>query len=84
MKYQKKPVVIDAWKTNLNFPNLGLEISNDVLPVLHPDGQWTIWDKLHDTEVKFEPGDWIIKGLKGEFYPCKPDVFEASYELVQE
>lgn len=27
-------------------------------------------------------GDWIIKGLKGEFYPCKPDIFEASYEAV--
>ena len=30
------------------------------------------------------PNDWIIQGLKGEFYPCKPDVFEASYELVEE
>lgn len=28
------------------------------------------------------PGDWIIKGVKGEFYPCKPDVFEATYEEV--
>ena len=27
-----------------------------------------------------EPGDWIIKGIKGEFYPCKPDIFEATYE----
>jgi hypothetical protein len=29
------------------------------------------------------PGDWIIKGVKGEYYPCKPDIFEATYELVQ-
>ena len=28
------------------------------------------------------PGDWIIKGVKGEFYPCKPDIFEATYEPV--
>lgn len=28
------------------------------------------------------PGDWIIKGVKGEFYPCKPDIFEATYEQV--
>ena len=28
------------------------------------------------------PGDWIIKGIKGEFYPCKPDVFEKSYEVL--
>ncbi len=30
------------------------------------------------------PGDWIIRGVKGEFYPCKPDIFEASYEPVKE
>jgi hypothetical protein len=31
-----------------------------------------------------EPGgDWIIKGVKGEFYPCKPDIFEATYELIE-
>lgn len=29
------------------------------------------------------PGDWIIKGIKGEFYPCKPDIFEATYEAVE-
>ena len=29
-------------------------------------------------------GDWIIKGIKGEFYPCKPDIFEATYDRVQE
>ena len=30
------------------------------------------------------PGDWIIRGVKGEFYPCKPDIFEKTYELVNE
>ena len=30
------------------------------------------------------PGDWIIRGIKGEFYPCKPDIFERTYELVEE
>ncbi len=29
-------------------------------------------------------GDWIIKGVKGEFYPCKPDIFDATYEAVEE
>jgi hypothetical protein len=29
------------------------------------------------------PGDWIIKGVKGEFYPCKPDIFDATYERVE-
>ena len=32
--------------------------------------------------MQAEPGDWIIKGIKGELYPCKPDIFEATYEAV--
>jgi hypothetical protein len=31
-------------------------------------------------DMTASPGDWIIKGVKGEFYPCKPDIFEATYE----
>lgn len=33
-------------------------------------------------EMLLSHGDWIIKGVKGEFYPCKPDIFEATYEPV--
>ena len=60
MKYRKKPVIIDAYQTNVE-----LEIST-----------------LEGT-MKANPGDWIITGVKGEKYPCKPDIFEASYELVE-
>jgi hypothetical protein len=34
--------------------------------------------------MRAEPGDWIIRGVQGEFYPCKPAIFEATYELVEE
>ena len=34
--------------------------------------------------LKVSPGDWIIKGVKGEFYPCKPDIFKETYEPVEE
>ena len=34
--------------------------------------------------MKADPGDWIITGIKGEQYPCKPDIFEATYERVEE
>lgn len=34
--------------------------------------------------MRANPGDWIIKGVQGEFYPCKPDIFEATYEAVDE
>ena len=41
------------------------------------------WE-IHTLEgvMTVEPGDWIIKGVKGELYPCKPDIFEATYEKV--
>lgn len=41
-----------------------------------------VYDKLHDTWVGVKPGDWIIKGQKGEFYPCDPEIFAAKYEAV--
>lgn len=34
--------------------------------------------------MKAQPGDWIIRGVKGEFYPCKPDIFEATYEEIND
>lgn len=34
-------------------------------------------------QVRADPGDWIIRGVKGEFYPCKPDIFDATYEAVE-
>ena len=34
--------------------------------------------------MEARPGDWIIRGIKGEFYPCKPDIFDATYEAVEE
>ncbi|WP_240801628.1 hypothetical protein [Streptomyces sp. A1136] len=42
-----------------------------------------VYDRLHNTWVSFEYGDWIIRGVQGEFYPCKPDVFEATYEAAE-
>ncbi len=33
-------------------------------------------------DMQAKPNDWIIEGIKGEFYPCKPDIFEATYEKV--
>lgn len=41
-----------------------------------------VYDELHATWINVEPGDWIIRGIRGEFYACKSDVFEATYELV--
>lgn len=34
-------------------------------------------------DMHASPGDWIIRGVQGEFYPCKPDIFAATYEAVE-
>ena len=39
--------------------------------------------ETREGDMYISKGDYIIKGIKGEFYPCKPDVFEAAYEMVE-
>jgi hypothetical protein len=86
MKYRKKPVVIDAWqwdgkslidardfsdKTGLPWFNIGARggVTGLIIPTL-------------EGEMIAQQGDWIIRGIEGELYPCKPDIFEATYEAV--
>lgn len=78
MKYRKKPVVIEAVQFTVNF--------DEIEQFVGGDAEWrdselviaTLEGPLHAA-----PNDWIIKGIKGEFYPCKPDIFEATYELAE-
>jgi len=88
MKYRKKPVVIEAVKfTGENhsevlqfiYPNL----TKDALAGLSVMKPPVIIETLEGS-MTASAGDYIIKGIKGEFYPCKPDIFEPSYELVLE
>lgn len=85
MKYRKKPVVIEAVRW-LGDP-VGLETVMRFCPAVI--GVGTTDDgvrflKIHTLEgdMSASEGDWIIKGIKGEFYPCKPDIFLATYEAV--
>ena len=83
-KYRKKPVVIDAWQLTKENVEVGI-----------PD--WIDLDTVHffDDDVLFaeivtlegvmqaSEGDYIIKGVQGEFYACKPDIFEQTYEVAE-
>lgn len=77
-KYRKIPVVIEAMQyTGKNATRL----LHWMFPDIEPDAtanELTI--KTLEGDLHTSPGDWIIKGVKGEFYPCKPDVFEMTYE----
>lgn len=84
MKYRKKPVVIEAHKLtpdNIEFlePWCGGSIKGIGLPV----NERCIDIQTLEGEMRAEMGDYIIKGVKGEFYPCKPDIFEMTYEPVE-
>ena len=84
-KFVKKPVVIEAIQYNgINIT----EIESFVGAKLP-----TVWLSVEDTQLviptlegdmKVSKGDYVIKGIKGEFYPCKPDVFEKTYDVVED
>lgn len=81
--YRKKPVVIEAAQANtlgeaIDFAGRDNIDFDEEFP--EDDTGWFVWDYLHETWVHFSAGDWIIKGVKGEFYPCRSGIFEATYE----
>ena len=83
MKYRKKPVVIEAIQF---YPTMPIyEISN-LFGGLEPEDRTfekkgdVLVIKTLEGDMIASAGDWIIKGIKGEFYPCKPDIFEATYD----
>lgn len=78
MKFRKKPLVIEAEQF---FEDKPLPFRDQRVLTLDPDGFWGV-DTLEGRMV-VTPGDWIVRGIKGEFYPCKPDIFEATYEPVE-
>ena len=79
MKYRKKPVVIEAMQFRIGngsaikefCPTAEYDAERAVFVISTLEGDMTAAD-----------GDWIIKGVEGEFYPCKPDIFEQTYEEV--
>lgn len=83
MKYRKKPVVIDAVQINGdNDDELLAFLSEHVVP-FEMIGDHELVIHTLEGDMLAQPLDWIIKGVKGEFYPCKPDIFEATYDPVE-
>ena len=76
-KFRKKPVVIEAEQFLESSP---LPFSRDGVCCF--DGERWYVNTL-EGELNISVGDFIIKGVKGEFYPCKPDIFDATYEAVE-
>ena len=72
-QYRKKPVVIEAtrWFKDGDHPAVQRSVWNGCVFIETLEG-----------EMQVTPGDWIITGVKGEHYPCKPDIFDLTYEAA--
>lgn len=83
MKFIKKPVVIEAtqWFKMGDHPAV---LSHPLEPMLEYVGEYHGWIQTLEGGHVVTPGDWIITGVKGEHYPCKPDIFEMTYSPVGE
>lgn len=78
-KYRKKPVVIDAvqWTGN-NFEEIHEFVSTGDLGFDFDSNEMMIYTL--EGKMTASPGDYIIRGVEGEYYPCKPDIFDKTYE----
>lgn len=84
MKFRKKPVVIEAQQlTVFNLEELERWCKGSIKGLRLPANQRVIDIQTLEGEMRAEIGDWIIQGVKGEFYPCKPDIFAMTYEAVE-
>ena len=84
-RYKKKPVVINAfkyqpqqvgtlikWLDSFDDHKTDITVQKDHLIIHTLEG-----------DMRADKGDWVIRGIQGEYYPCKPDIFEATYELAE-
>jgi len=80
MKFRKKPVVIEA----VQFDGTLASLEEFYIPEVSQElGSRTAQIQTLEGAMTAQPGDWIIKGINGEFYPCKPDIFAKTYERAE-
>ena len=87
MLYRKKPVVVEAFRLGVDYiPDwfMNKVTADDIR--LHQDYNFKTWATIKTLEGNMTAnfGDYIIQGVNGEIYPCKPDIFEKTYEIAWE
>ena len=95
-QYRKKPVVVDAYQLGCGYstPDWFMDAVTDQKIILHKDPDRSPFDTAPDPSIGAEIvtlegvmeaqyQDYIIKDVAGELYPCKPGIFEATYELAE-
>lgn len=91
IKYRKKPIIIDAFQYGFDvdpewfkeFKHKRYVPARNLKKSEENKFPSDILIMTLEGEMRVEYYDWVIKGIKGEIYPCKSDIFEASYEIVE-
>lgn len=83
MKYRKRPVVIEARQLGVDY-DTDCDIIKWCSGRAIDEGNAIVAIPTLEGVMRADVGDYIIQGVKGEFYPCKPDIFLATYEVVDE
>ena len=89
MKFRKLPVIVDAWRWNGEsdsdksvylLDQMSTRLCNKCGVPMNMHG----WVSSCRDKYIICPGDWIVKNEKGDFFPCKPDIFKQTYEPVED
>ena len=90
MKFKKKPIVIEAYQFDGTYT--GMEKIKSLFPELETiligfnkeRNEVHLWKiKTLEGSYVIRTNDWVIQGIKGEYYPCKPDIFEQTYDVCE-
>ena len=84
MKYRKKPIVIEAFRFKIDEPVPDWFNQKRLFNEIEAYADGTCAIKTLEGVMQANLGDYIILGVNGEVYPCKPDIFEKTYEKVEE
>ena len=84
LKFRKKPIVIEAiqWQGDNLGQVLAFTAGRGAPYITFEEGQLLV--NTREGTMRADKDDWIIRGVKGEFYPCKPDIFAETYDIVKE
>ena len=92
MKYQKKPVIVEAFKFDGDLknskgewyvPEWAVKAFENGIMFYGKDAPWELYIKTLEGVHHVSVGDYVIQGVKGELYPCKPDIFGETYVEVE-
>jgi hypothetical protein len=87
VRYRKRPIEVDAvpWlATEASYVEVHRFTGGAFRWREHAELTAEVYDALHDTWVALRTGDWIIRGVRSEFYPCRDSVFRDTYEAVSD